>query len=356
MYCVDTENGAVRWSVEAGSPIWSSASVGIDPEHSASYLLYVGTSAGPVIAFDPSGNRRWSYQPRDVRSDRLSGVNASFALGKSGLATGTIAGDILYIPYDSYLRRTADKDRWTVSSGRQWNGVSTHPASHPSITTGLTNDALTEGASFRITKMQFDTPTIINPFDQIGIASLGIDVVMVRCDSETGLCIAWGVQSFGFEESSNTDGTLYPRRHFYLFSGERRENTLMLEARDCEFEITAFPVPLDILSFTFALNEYRSGNTFHARLNCNYLPLTLLKKYGMYIIRYIAIQTFFNTVSTGTQLYSAHRTCSAVFHGLRKRVRCSRNVFGGNTSRNSASCARIERIVRSSDAPHHGII
>ncbi len=322
MYAIATQTGAIQWTLDTGSPIWSSAVIGVDPEEKSAYLGYVGTSAGPIIAFDSSGKYRWAYQSWDTHHHRKAGVNASFALGKRGLATGTTAGDILYIPYRAYLQKNLDAHEWVVaSSNASLTAIADLPAHSIPSTHFFSHHPIKEKLRFRIENMACHAPAIINPLDQVGIASLAIDVVIVRQDPESDRCVAWGVQSFGFGETEHTDGTLYPRRHFYAFSGEKNADTFSLEVRNCDFDITAFPMLLDKLSFTFPVHaESSNAHSFAAQLDCRLLFFKLLKKYGVHIVSYLTKQSFFSTISNGTQIYSAQRTFFALLTMLRKRV------------------------------------
>ena len=119
-----------------------------------------------------------------------------------------------------------------------------------------------EGLRFRIEQMSLYVPSIVASFDQIGIASLAIDVTIARYDRVTGRVVAWGVQKFGIgPDGKPSAGIPMPRSFFFAFDGTYKDGTLMLESQECQFEITAFPVPLDRLRFTASVTE--SG--IHAR-------------------------------------------------------------------------------------------
>lgn len=112
------------------------------------------------------------------------------------------------------------------------------------------------GKSFRVEQMSIYVPSIVPSFDQIGIASLAIDVAIVRHDPETGGVIAWGVQKFGIgADGEPTLGIPVPRFFNFAFGGTYKDGTLILESGECQFEITAFPVPLDRLRFTASVGE-----------------------------------------------------------------------------------------------------
>ncbi len=112
------------------------------------------------------------------------------------------------------------------------------------------------GKRFRIEQMSIYVPAIVPSFDQIGIASLAIDVEIVRFDPATGAVIAWGVQKFGIgPDGEPVAGIPVPRSFHFAFGGSYKDGTLVLESKECQFEITAFPVPLDRLRFTASVSD-----------------------------------------------------------------------------------------------------
>lgn len=114
------------------------------------------------------------------------------------------------------------------------------------------------GKRFRVEQMSIYVPTIVPSFDQIGIASLAIDVEIIRFDPVTGAVIAWGVQKFGIgADGEPVTGIPVPRSFHFAFGGFYKEGTLVLESQACQFEITAFPVPLDRLRFTASVSGGR---------------------------------------------------------------------------------------------------
>lgn len=96
---------------------------------------------------------------------------------------------------------------------------------------------------FRITHMSIYDPPIVPSFDQIGIASLTIQARVASIDAASGKVVAWGLKKFGMEEGAVQ--VALPRHLFYAFAGTYRDGRLVLTARHCRFELTAFPVPLD---------------------------------------------------------------------------------------------------------------
>jgi outer membrane protein assembly factor BamB len=106
------------------------------------------------------------------------------------------------------------------------------------------------GLPFRITHMSIYDPSIVPSFDQIGIASLTIRVRIVHVDVDSGAVVAWGVKKFGMDDDGNAVQVAIPRHLFYAFGGTYRAGRMVLSARHCNFELTAFPVPLDFLRFS----------------------------------------------------------------------------------------------------------
>ncbi len=109
--------------------------------------------------------------------------------------------------------------------------------------------------SVRIDEIAVHAPAIVATFDQIGLASLSMDLRIIRRDSATGNIAAWGVQRFGMDADGHALGVPVPRRLLFAFQGIERDGALLLQSARCHFEITAFPVPLSRLRLTM-----RRGN------------------------------------------------------------------------------------------------
>lgn len=100
---------------------------------------------------------------------------------------------------------------------------------------------------FRVTHMSIFDPPIVPSFDQIGIASLTLQLRVVHADAATGRVAGWGLLEFGSPEEGEAVQVAIARHLFYAFAGHYADGRLVLEARECAFELTAFPVPLDRL-------------------------------------------------------------------------------------------------------------
>ena len=355
-YALDAKTGATLWSFQTGDAIRSSASIGPDPEGLAPYLVYVGSGDGSIYAFDPHGQRRWSYDTSvgsAVKDSQYRNINSSIALGEHGLATGSANGEVLYVPYDCYLqqvpgfclepgdglpadgvgmvclapggaRLTDPKLPLRVQGAQtvamqlqvrragqpveahvcpeslrasiapplkhrlvvQPNGtqVTLVPEELPSPNTvyqvTLHGDCMVQGlrqplqhsvqlqaqavanapsirallaAPLHISHMSVYDPSIIASFDQIGIASLSMDVQVVDVNDKTGNLTAWGVMHFAVQEDGSSPGVPSGRRLLFALHGTYRDGHYVLQADKPWFELTAFPVPLDTLRFTGTL-------------------------------------------------------------------------------------------------------
>lgn len=296
VYAFDLRTGAPCWTRWLGDAIRGSVAVG---QH-----LYVPGGDGRLTALDREGSVRWSLDTRHPGAP--CNLNASVALGRHGLATASASGAVLYVPYDAKLetpeaKPEPDGARLVIRSAggaagepvgpqdvvgvqvlHTENGVTrpgrireanaplcpdasqVHVLAEPDstlrvrgrYTVGDAEHAFdqelevpwvesTDGPlpeAFRARRLAVQAPSIVPTFDQIGLASLSIDVGILRRDGER--VVAWGVQRFGMDASGAAVGVPEPRIHYYAFDGTWKDGTLVLESGECLFEITAFPVPL----------------------------------------------------------------------------------------------------------------
>lgn len=108
-YCVDGLTGKINWTYYIGDAIRASASLGPDPEGKSVYLIYFGGGDGLVYALDLEGKLRWTYDTLiRARNTDYPNINASVALGHHGLVVACSTGDVVWIPYDAYLRPNAE--------------------------------------------------------------------------------------------------------------------------------------------------------------------------------------------------------------------------------------------------------
>ena len=320
VYCINAVQGTILWVSNARSALWSSPVIGADPEKKESYIIYVGTSNALIIALTPSGNRRWALRMKSHVFSRVAGVNASLALGKYGLAGATTTGDIIYIPYNSYRYQSdqfiANPDHFFE---KKINEAPRLQVPKNEFTQTL---ILKEGDTFVMEKMEFITPAIINPFDQIGIASVSIEVGIIKSDAATGKCIAVGFAKVGLPTNHHVhQGILYPRRHTYLFSGVQQSGRFSLEAQQCDFDIMAFPIPLDYLVFEGqVLPEGEVGYSFRAVLNCRNLLIKIARVYGGEIFTYLLRVMWIVFFERKYNFWPVARTLGALFYVFSGRI------------------------------------
>ncbi len=238
VYALDLRSGAVRWTRWLGDAIRGSVAVG---EH-----LYVPGGDGWLTALERDGAVKWRHDTR--RPDTLCNLNASVALGRHGLATASASGDIVYVPWGAVpdappAEPEPDGVRLVVCSPTgaagapvgpgdtvgvrvlHSKGGSTLPGHILSANAPLCPDGsqvnvkaepgkavrvcgryavggaehefdqeleipwvesregpLSEG--FRATRLSVQAPSIVPSFDQIGLASLSIDIGILKREGE----------------------------------------------------------------------------------------------------------------------------------------------------------------------------
>jgi outer membrane protein assembly factor BamB len=103
-----TADGRLRWRFDTGAPIRSSPVLGRAPGSGHHEIVYVGSSNGELYALDAAtGRRRWSYDttPSDPFLQVRNNLNASPALGRTGVYITGEDGYVYYVPYDYCLHR-----------------------------------------------------------------------------------------------------------------------------------------------------------------------------------------------------------------------------------------------------------
>ena len=109
--------------------------------------------------------------------------------------------------------------------------------------------------AFSITHMSIYSPNIIPTFDQMGIASQMIEARIVSVDEKTNRVVGWGLNKFGVTETGELVGVPVSRHFFFAFGGTYKNGHLIIESLNCQFETTAFPLPLNLLRFTCAVDK-----------------------------------------------------------------------------------------------------
>jgi len=103
-----TPGGRLLWSYDTGAPVRSSPVVGQAPGPGHHEIIYVGSSNGTLYALNAAtGRRRWSYDttPSDPELSVRNNLNASPALGRTGVYIAGEDGYVYYVPYDYCLHR-----------------------------------------------------------------------------------------------------------------------------------------------------------------------------------------------------------------------------------------------------------
>ncbi len=103
-----TPQGRLLWSYDTGAPVRSSPALGAAPGADHSGIVYVGSSNGRLYAINANtGRLRWSYNttPSNPVLRVRNNLNASPALGKTGVYIAGQDGYVYYVPYDYCLHR-----------------------------------------------------------------------------------------------------------------------------------------------------------------------------------------------------------------------------------------------------------
>jgi outer membrane protein assembly factor BamB len=114
-----TPGGRLRWRYDTGEPVRSSPAIGRAAGRGHHDVVYVGSSNGKLYAIDAAtGRRRWSYDttPANPLLRVRNNLNASPALGRTGLYIAGEDGFVYYVPYD-YCRHRRDPRCATSPAG-----------------------------------------------------------------------------------------------------------------------------------------------------------------------------------------------------------------------------------------------
>ena len=133
---------------------------------------------------------------------------------------------------------------------------------------------------FMITHMALPQPPIVPSLDQIGIAILKIPFAVVATDPAKGTFAAWGVQKYGESAGGEEKGLPDSRSLFYAFGGDVEDEFFMFQAKNCSFEETSFPFPLDILRYSGEMKKdgtVDKGASLYAELD----PPPILEAFSM---------------------------------------------------------------------------
>ncbi len=104
-------NGELLWSYDTGDPIRSSPVLGRTPD-GQDEIVYFGAGNGRLYALNAAdGTRRWSFNTtsNDPELHDRNDLNASPALGETGIVIAGEHGQIWYVPYDYCLHNQDDR-------------------------------------------------------------------------------------------------------------------------------------------------------------------------------------------------------------------------------------------------------
>lgn len=109
-YAVSAQ-GELLWRYDTGDPIRSSAALGAGPDGEPGAIVYFGAGNGKLYALNTAdGSLRWSFDTTAASDPELADrndLNASPALGRTGVYIGGEHGQVWYVPYD-YCLSSAD--------------------------------------------------------------------------------------------------------------------------------------------------------------------------------------------------------------------------------------------------------
>jgi outer membrane protein assembly factor BamB len=100
--------GRLMWRYDTADPLRSSPVLGASTTPRQRDIVYVGSANGKLYALDArTGHRRWSFDttPHDAELRDRNDLNASPALGRTGVYIAGEDGYVDYVPYDYCLHR-----------------------------------------------------------------------------------------------------------------------------------------------------------------------------------------------------------------------------------------------------------
>lgn len=155
--------------------------------------------------------------------------------------TVTIRPESMFEPGKDYaIRVTA---RWRNSQSASGEVSGTLKVRVPE--TGAESGLMKEGVGFTITHMALPQPPIVPSLDQIGVAIMRIPFAVVSVDREKNTFVAWAAQKYGAAAGGEEQGIPDSRSLVYALAGQVQGDDFTLEARNCSFEESSFPFPLD---------------------------------------------------------------------------------------------------------------
>lgn len=229
---------------------------------------------GGALAASPTGSgERGNLYPADLVSLRALGRVRSNGVERSGFApfdpssvsvTVRAGGQELRPPLYFSVDRTAihvpPSFDFFLTSGQEVTyevkasvggqpvaetlSVGLRPIASPAPPTALASH------DFTITNMAISTPFALPALDQVGIASIEIQMTVLAIDPSDGHFLA-----YAFENFSASGGASQPRILRYLFRGRYSGGSFLMESRNCYFELSGIPLYLGC----WRLSGYWSG-------------------------------------------------------------------------------------------------
>lgn len=231
MYALSGNDLTTIWELPLQGAIRASAALYIDFD-SGERTLYCADGAGFLHACTEDGELLWSVQLVEGE-EAIPDMCASIALGYSGLSLATVSGEIVWIPY------TYKPEQKEIEDAIKENGLAR----------GVSEDLHGE-YTCTIRNILFKDPPIISSFDLVAIAS--VEYQLQFSVSGNGTITGIGTASFGSEEGA--DGVTIARTLSYTLEGEvSHSGVFSVRAHNCMFELSAFPIPIDILEFSGVL-------------------------------------------------------------------------------------------------------
>lgn len=219
------------WEVTLEGAVRASAAL-LEDVHTQTQTLYCADGAGYLYAFTTGGKEMWRYQLVEDKNE-IPDICASIALGSHGLATATASGDIIWIPYE-----------WTPEVEQK-----VEQNTHTSTKTHDSDEKRDWAGDYSCTVQNviFKNPPIISSFDLVAIASVTYHL-QFSVDSG-GIITGIGTAMFGSDEGA--DGVTIARTLSYTLEGEfQSDGSFSIRAHNCMFELSAFPLPIDTLTFS----------------------------------------------------------------------------------------------------------
>ena len=113
------------------------------------------------------------------------------------------------------------------------------------------------------TQFAFPAPFIIPALNEVGFASQSMPARVIEVEPD-GKVIAYGYLYFGASGLNQK-----ARKYRYAFACAYHNGELLLECRNCLFEVTSLPIPLD--HFRFSGGMTKNGPQLGASLYADYI-------------------------------------------------------------------------------------